>query len=237
MKKIPTIFIISLLVAIAFTSSIQSTVAKPAPEFPVDAGGPYIGLASHVPVQFEGWADPGPGHYIEDWLWDFGDETTSDQEDPVHMYQNPFDGNAYLYAYDEIDRYGWDSAEVEIFSNDWVLTVEVWHKWLRHRFLLGGPPQPFCVNVFAALGDYDDSPPFDLVVELWDIDAVPPHFETIVYSDSFGSLAPGHAIGVQEFSYPTYEVGEFEMRAKVLFLDSTYELCEYDDWWFRVFEL
>jgi PKD repeat protein len=38
------------------------------------------------PTAFTDMTDPGSGAYIVSWLWDFGDESTSTQQNPLHQY-------------------------------------------------------------------------------------------------------------------------------------------------------
>jgi len=50
------------------------------------ANGPYYGLINE-PVQFNG--DATGGHQPYFWHWDFGDDETSDEQNPTHIYTNP----------------------------------------------------------------------------------------------------------------------------------------------------
>ena len=52
-------------------------------EFKVDADGPYYGL-THEPLQFYGTASGGNPPY--NWHWDFGDDYTSEEQNPTHTY-------------------------------------------------------------------------------------------------------------------------------------------------------
>jgi len=54
--------------------------------FNADAHGPYDGYYG-VPVQFTGSAENGSEPY--DFHWDFGDNQTSDEQNPTHTYENP----------------------------------------------------------------------------------------------------------------------------------------------------
>ncbi len=54
--------------------------------FKVDANGPYRELPN-VPVQFTGEAWNGTEPYT--WYWDFGDGTTSEEQNPLHTYTAP----------------------------------------------------------------------------------------------------------------------------------------------------
>jgi outer membrane protein assembly factor BamB len=51
-----------------------------------DDNGPYKGVIKY-PVQFTGSADGGYPPYT--YRWDFGDEETSDEQNPTHIYENP----------------------------------------------------------------------------------------------------------------------------------------------------
>ena len=50
------------------------------------ANGPYFGLINE-PVQFKGGAAGGRHPYS--WHWGFGDDSTSDEQNPTHVYKNP----------------------------------------------------------------------------------------------------------------------------------------------------
>ncbi|MGF3553756.1 MAG: PKD domain-containing protein, partial [Thermoplasmatota archaeon] len=52
-----------------------------------DADGPYYGLINQ-PVQFKGSASGGYSPFTN-WNWSFGDNTYSDEQNPVHVYINP----------------------------------------------------------------------------------------------------------------------------------------------------
>ncbi len=51
-----------------------------------EAGGPYSGLASDTPVQFNGLAFGGVPPYT--YLWDFGDGNISTEQNPSHLYRD-----------------------------------------------------------------------------------------------------------------------------------------------------
>jgi outer membrane protein assembly factor BamB len=51
-----------------------------------EAGGPYSGLASHTPVQFNGLAFGGFPPYI--YQWDFGDGNISNEQNPNYLYRD-----------------------------------------------------------------------------------------------------------------------------------------------------
>jgi outer membrane protein assembly factor BamB len=51
-----------------------------------EAGGPYNGLASHTPVQFNGLVFGGSPLYT--YLWEFGDGNTSNEQNPIHLYRD-----------------------------------------------------------------------------------------------------------------------------------------------------
>ena len=56
-----------------------------APCFTADADGPYYGIVGQS-VQFKGKAYKGVKPY--EWLWDFGDGYTSDEQNPVHIFSD-----------------------------------------------------------------------------------------------------------------------------------------------------
>jgi PKD repeat protein len=58
------------------------TLARPV-ALSCSANGPYEGIVGEE-IQFEGTASGGTPPY--DFLWDFGDGTTSTEEDPIHIY-------------------------------------------------------------------------------------------------------------------------------------------------------
>jgi len=59
--------------------------------------GPYYGLINE-PVQFNG--DATGGHQPYFWHWDFGDDETSDEQNPIHIYTNPGNYTASLTVTD-----------------------------------------------------------------------------------------------------------------------------------------
>ena len=62
------------------------SVAPEGPSLTCDAGGPYTGNAEE-PIEFSGFASGGIEPYT--WLWDFGDEDTSTEQNPDHIYSEP----------------------------------------------------------------------------------------------------------------------------------------------------
>jgi len=75
------------------------SVAPQGPPITCDAGGPYSGNAEE-PIAFIGSASGGIEPYT--WLWDFGDEDTSDEQNPNHTYNEPGEYNATLTVTDAI---------------------------------------------------------------------------------------------------------------------------------------
>ena len=56
------------------------------PGLQADADGPHTGVVN-IPIQFRGSATGGSPPYT--WLWDFGDGSTSTEQNPVHTYTSP----------------------------------------------------------------------------------------------------------------------------------------------------
>ena len=66
--------------------------------FTVDAGKRYSGVIDE-PIQFSGFAAGGIFPYI--WFWDFGDHTTSTEQDPIHTYRTSGTYNVRLTVMDQ----------------------------------------------------------------------------------------------------------------------------------------
>jgi C1A family cysteine protease len=65
------------------------------------ANGPYYGLVNQ-PVQFKGNASG--EHPPFTWLWDFGDQTTSKEQNPTHTYLSPGDYKVNLTVTDKNNK-------------------------------------------------------------------------------------------------------------------------------------
>jgi len=75
--------------------------------FNVDAHGPYFGTVDE-PVQFTGSAENGTEPYS--WHWGFGDGETSDEQNPVHTYDNPGNYTITLTVTDDEDNISVDTT-------------------------------------------------------------------------------------------------------------------------------
>lgn len=82
-------------------------------ELAADAHGPYLGIINQ-PVQFTGSADGGYPPYI--YHWDFGDEKTSDEQNPTHEYLDPGNYTITLTVTDDNDSVAVDTT--------WALIIE-----------------------------------------------------------------------------------------------------------------
>lgn len=87
------------------TFEVVSTIIE------VDANGPYEGTAGE-PVTFTGSVSGGKTPYT--WLWDFGDEQTSEEQNPDHIYTLPGEYIATLTVTDKEGYFGEDTAIVTI---------------------------------------------------------------------------------------------------------------------------
>jgi len=77
----------------------------------VDAGGPYSGQAGKQ-VQFSGSVGEGTPPYT--YQWDFGDEGTSDLQNPKHTYDEAGEYDVYLFVFDSEDKQGVDNTTINI---------------------------------------------------------------------------------------------------------------------------
>ncbi len=84
-------------------------------EIVADAGGPYEGEAGE-PIQFEGQAEYLPPQLVEEFefSWDFGDGTTSSQQNPTHSYDEAGNYTATLTVTDEAESVDTDTVKVTI---------------------------------------------------------------------------------------------------------------------------
>jgi len=81
-----------------------------------DANGPYIGIINE-PVQFTGFASGGYQPYS--YHWDFGDEETSEEQNPTHEYENSGNHTVILTVTDDHDNTSNDTTWANIKeSND-----------------------------------------------------------------------------------------------------------------------
>lgn len=88
----------------------------------VDAGGPYFALVDEE-IQFEGTVFGGVEPYTYE--WDFGDETTSDVEDPLHAYET---AGVYTVNFTVTDSDGremvWDETTATIYEPEPHLVIQ-----------------------------------------------------------------------------------------------------------------
>jgi outer membrane protein assembly factor BamB len=92
-----TVYIGSSSISILDDNSLGYLHAFGSGELKAYADGPYYGLIDE-PVQFNG--DATGGHQPYFWHWDFGDDETSDEQNPTHIYTNPGNYTASLTVTD-----------------------------------------------------------------------------------------------------------------------------------------
>jgi hypothetical protein len=235
-KKILEIIVIALVVASMLNLSVKT--ARATGDFPIDAGGPYMGIAEVrpggkvLPIYFHGTYGPLPGPSMKVYEgWNFGDSSSGSGSNPVHEYENPGDYTATFYV-NAPPYYAEDDASVEIFSNDWMMGRDLiankilvyWNQWIT-----------FKMDVASTYGDFDDTPPFEIVMEIWQ--GPTKLFE--IYRQEFEGLAPGENTGYQEKAWrATLDPGWYYCLGKVVFPNGLeYELCTPDDWPFRIWQL
>ena|GEM_PF-413438 len=84
-------------------------------ELEADAHGPYIGIINE-PVQFTGSADGGYPPYT--YHWDFGDEGTSEEQNPTYEYSNAGNYTVTLTVTDDNDSVAIDTTWALILEED-----------------------------------------------------------------------------------------------------------------------
>ena len=77
------------------------------PPLIVDAHGPYEAYCTED-IYFEGSATGGVPPY--DYMWDFGDGNTSDEQNPVFAYLRPNTYNVTLTVYDSNNSFNWNNT-------------------------------------------------------------------------------------------------------------------------------
>jgi len=87
----------------------------------VDAftNGPYYG-AANLPVNFSGEAEGGKPPYT--WLWDFGNDRFSNEEDPLYSYQNPGNYTVTLLAEDD-GIYSGEDTTYALIAEEFIVTA------------------------------------------------------------------------------------------------------------------
>lgn len=96
-------------------SSIDITEAIIYETLTAEANGPYGGVAGHA-IKFYGSASGGIPPY--NWHWDFGDGTTSNEQNPEHIYTNIGDYTVQLVVEDSIGNIANDSTSAHITEED-----------------------------------------------------------------------------------------------------------------------
>jgi len=89
-------------------------------QFLCDAGGPYTGETGQ-PIQFTGSARFGTQPYT--WAWDFGDGTTSTEQNPTHTYPTFGTYTVTLVVTDVASNTATDSTTATIISSQQVLQI------------------------------------------------------------------------------------------------------------------
>jgi|GEM_PF-2323668 len=85
------------------------------PGLQADADGPYTGVVNS-PVQFVGSATGGSPPYT--WFWDFGDGSTSTEQNPVHTYTSPGNYTVTLTVTDSEGNNATDVTTAIIVESD-----------------------------------------------------------------------------------------------------------------------
>jgi len=91
-----------------------SVLIKPATEVVADANGPYTGIVGET-IQFTGSAIGGTEPYS--WHWDFGDGTSTTQQNPTHAYTSTGSFTATLMVKDTYDVTDDDTAQISVNSH------------------------------------------------------------------------------------------------------------------------
>jgi len=121
---------IDLYSGAAYSTSVywdDLSVLPPAEELTCEAGGPYNGNVGDT-IHFTGTASGGYEPYT--WLWDFGDESTSTDQNPTHVYTTPGNYSITLTVYDAIQQTATDTATATI--------IQVFEPELQITSLKGG---------------------------------------------------------------------------------------------------
>ena len=90
------------------------------PGLQADADGPYTGVVNS-PIQFRGSATGGSPPYT--WLWDFGDGSTSTEQNPVHTYTSPGNYTVTLTVTDSEGNNATDVTTAIIVESDTIPPV------------------------------------------------------------------------------------------------------------------
>ena len=76
-----------------------------------DANGPYYGIVGE-PVQFHGSASGGEPPYF--WYWEFGDGESSEEQNPIHIYESPDIYPVILHVSDYLENHCSDETIANI---------------------------------------------------------------------------------------------------------------------------
>jgi len=101
--------------------------------------------------------EAGGGGQIVKWEWDFGDETTSDKQNPAHRYQDNDVYQVTLTVYDAAGNSDSITKEIEILNVPPVANFD-WSFSIPEEFLptcddlIGGPPMPMSIGEGEGFG-------------------------------------------------------------------------------------
>jgi len=110
-------------IPISYTISNGSFTIIPGTAPPTaDAGGPYSGNAGSV-ISFTGSASGGTPPYTS-YSWNFGDGSTSNQQNPTHTYSSGGTYNAQLTVQDSTGATASDSATVNIVGGGVLISID-----------------------------------------------------------------------------------------------------------------
>ncbi len=100
-------------------TSIDITTAKIlGSDLDVDVGGPYYGEVD-VPILFYSYVESGVPPYS--YHWDFGDGSTSEEQNPIHNYSDTSPSAGFkvsLFVVSSDGKNGWDQTRAYIISGD-----------------------------------------------------------------------------------------------------------------------
>ncbi len=235
MKNKIGLLVIGLVIASMTCTILPTKIVQAAGDFPCEAGGPYSGIAEVIsggkvlPVYFE-------GSYISPYgklalNWSFDDGTYSNQQNPVHEYNSPGTYNVNFSV--KVPPYhAWDTTTATIYTNNWSLSCDL----IANKVLVyQGQDIKFRFNVMSAAGQYQNSPPFEMVLEIWNSSGK----LTEIYRHYCSPLSPGGETGYHDYTWPAnYNPGWYYCLGKVVFPNGLeYELCNSDTWTFRIWQL
>jgi hypothetical protein len=204
-------------------------MVQAAGDFPCEAGGPYMGIAHnnpnmnyYLPVYFHGTYGPLPGPSGKIALsWDFKDGTYGSGANPVHQYNTVTTYSGINFTVTAPPYQAYDTTTATIYSNNWIMTTRIFA--LRNWVFMFGTLHLF-VQVGSASGQYDDTPPFQTVIELWQNGVK----QTELDRHDFNPLAQGGNTNWYDYSFvANYPTGQYEFREKVVLPNGlNYELCD-----------